>query len=127
MRERLKSSVWTAILMFVIGLCATLASYCQEHSKEHKETIEQQDEIRMMFVTVSDKLEDKVLYYRTGAKLIEVSFLFWDKQSVFKDPDAKPPFKFKGCFIALICLKHSYIYWLQRQPCSEDGGSFYFK
>ena len=126
MRERLKSSVWAAIIMLVIGLCATLASYCQDHPKQHTETIEQQDEIRFMFVTVTDKMDDKVLYYRTGSKLIEISFLFWDKHSVYKDPDVKKPYLFKGCFMALTCQKHLYIYWLQRTQCSENTGSFYF-
>lgn len=111
--------------------------YCQEakptpkrevvHSQKHKETIEQQDEIRFMFITVTDKNADQILFYRTGAKEVQVSFLFWDEQSVYKDPNAKAPYQFKGCFAALICLKHAYIYWLQRQPCSDDTGSFYFK
>lgn len=128
--ERLKSSVWSAILMALFCLCAAVASHCQTkelHSKQHTETIEQQEEIRMMFINVSDKSDDKIVFYRTGKKVIEVSFLFTDEQSIFKDPDAKPPYQYKGCFIALICLKHAYVYWLQRQPCSDSTGSFYFK
>lgn len=78
-----------------------------------------------MFVTVTDKNGNTVYFYRTGKKVVEVSMLFWDEQSVLKDGDAKTPFK--GCYAALICLKHAYIYWLQRQPCSDSTGSFYFK
>lgn len=108
-----------------------LSAYCQEktevHSQKHTETIEQQDEIRFMFVTVTDKNGDTVYFYREGKKQVEVSALFWDEQSVLRDPNASKPYKFKGCYAALICLKHAYIYWLERQPCSNLTGSFYFK
>ena len=104
-----------------------LLAYCQVHSQKHTETIEQQDEIRFMFITVTDKNGDTVYFYREGKKQVEVSMLFWDEQSVLRDKDVTKDYKFKGCYAALICLKHAYIYWLERQPCSDKTGSFYFK
>lgn len=126
--------MWPLVLLLI--LFAAGITKCQEakaslkkelHTQAHKETIEQQEEVRFMFVTVTGQNADQVLFYRTGKHKVEVSFLFFDEQSVFKDPDAKPPYQFKGCFAALICLKHAYIYWLQRQPCSDSTSSFYFK
>ena len=97
------------------------------HPQLHKDTIEQQDEIRFMFITVTDKNGDTIYFYRNGKNTVEVSMLFWDEYSIYKDADAKAPYQFKGCFAALICLKHAYIYWLQRQPCSDSTNGFYFK
>lgn len=115
--------MWLAFLAILV-----LASFVKcQHQTKHTDTIEQQDEIRMMFVTVTEKKEDLVFFYRSGKRTIEVSMFFWDEQSVYKDKDAKPPYQFKGCFIALLCLKHSYLYWLQRSPCSDDTKGFYFK
>lgn len=139
MKDLARGFIWWLIrILLVLNIILGYAIYqvcCQTptptpkvlHSKQHKDTIEQQDEIRFMFITVTDKKDDMILFYRNGKKLIEVSFLFYDEQTIFKTGDAKPPYTYTGCFAALICLKHSYIYWLQRQPCSEETGSFFFK
>lgn len=120
---------WPVILALI--LFATGVVQCQSptalHLTQHKDSIEQQEEIRLMFITVTGKKDDTVLFYRTGKQLVEVSFLFYDAKTIFKTGDAKPPYNYTGCFAALICLKHAYIYWLQRQPCDESGNSFYFK
>lgn len=125
----LKTGERIALLIFLLCVGSSFVR-CQTqqkklHSQEHKDTIEQQEEIRFMFITVTAKEDNKIIFYRQGAKLIEASFLFIDKQTVLKDPAAKT-FQFTGCFGALICLKHAYIYWLQRMPCTDNTGSFYF-
>jgi hypothetical protein len=135
MKELVKGFIrWLIIVLLVLNALVywgIISAHCQEknevHSQKHTETIEQQDEIRFMFITVTDKNGDIVFYYRESKKQIEISMLFWDEQSVLRDPNASRPYKFKGCYAALICLKHLYIYWLERQPCSDLTGSFYFK
>lgn len=96
------------------------------HATEHTDKIQQEDEIRMMSVVVTEKVGDLVYLYRENNKLIEVTYLFWDKNSVIKDPDAKAPYQFKGCYLMLFCLQHKYIYWLQREKCVPNKGGFFF-
>lgn len=96
------------------------------HATQHKDQVQQEDEIRMMTVNVTDKNGNLVYLYRENGKVVEVTYLFWDEHSIIKDPDAKPPYQFKGCYLMLYCLQHKYIYWLQRAKCVPNGGGFFF-
>lgn len=122
----LKAGERLALLIFLLCVGSSFVK-CQIkeplHSTLHKDTIQQQDEIRFMFVTVTEKNGNLVYFYRDSGKLVEVSYMFWDEQSVIKD-SAKE--QFKGCYGVLYCLQHKYIYWLQRMPCTDSKGSFYF-
>lgn len=120
------------LCVVVVLFFCTCTVKCQEkkdlpHGTKHTDTIEQQDEMRFMFITVTDKTNNQIIFYRNGTKQIEVSFLFIDEETIIKDGGAKPPYKYTGCWAALICLKHAYIYWLERVPCTDKTGSFYFK
>lgn len=96
------------------------------HATQHKDMVQQEDEIRMMTVTVTDKNGNLVYMYRENGKVVEVTYLFWDDNSIIKDPSVKPPYQFKGCYLMLYCLQHKYIYWLQRAKCTSNRGGFFF-
>lgn len=116
------------IMLIFLGM---IEVHCQKkedplHVTQHTGQIEQEDEIRIMTVTVTEKNGDLVYLYRDTGKLIEVTYLFWDKYSVIKTDEAKPPYTFKGCFLMAYCLKHKYIYWLQRTNCTKELRPFFF-
>lgn len=132
MNDENKDIVKAGILMLALIILSAWDVKCQTpkkeiiHATEHTDKIQQEDEIRMMSVVVTEKVGDLVYLYRENNKLIEVTYLFWDKNSVIKDPDAKAPYQFKGCYLMLFCLQHKYIYWLQREKCVPNKGGFFF-
>lgn len=139
-KELVKGFVrWLIIILLVLNALVywgIISAHCQEvkptpkveeiHAYKHKDKVQQEDEIRMMSVTVTEKNGDLVYLYRENKKVVEITFLFWDKNSVIKDKDVIPTYQFKGCYLMLYCLEHRYIYWLQREACSPNRGGFYF-
>ena len=125
--------LWPIVIALI--LFATGVVNCQEktpnkeplHVTKHTGQIEQEDKVRLMTVTVTDKNGNLVYLYRDVGKVIEVTYLFWDEDSIVKTGDAKPPFIFKGCFLMAYCEEHKYIYWLQRTNCTKEKGPFVFK
>lgn len=107
---------------------AVLTIYCQEkpqlHLSEHKERMEQEDESGWMFITVTEKVGDLVYFYREGRFQTKITSMGWDKNSVLQDKTKAP---FKGCYLALFCRKHLYLYVIQRQPCVDNPGPMIFQ
>lgn len=103
---------------------AVLTIYCQDHRSQHKERLEQEDESGFMFVVVTEKLGDIVYLYRESKFETRIQKFAWDKESVIQDKAKK---QFSGCYLAMFCRKHDYLYVLQRQPCLDNPGPVIFR
>lgn len=97
---------------------------CQEHRTQHKDRLSQEDDSGWMFITVTAKEDDLVFYRREGKDLVKLESMGWDKDSVIQDTTKVP---FTGCYLAIFCRKHLYLYVLQRQPCTENEGIVIFR
>lgn len=120
--RKLEVSLW--ILVLVVVMFASIAVRCQEHRAQHKERIEQEDESGWMFITITEKVGDIVYFYRESKYETRIQKLAWDKESVIQDKTKK---QFSGCYLAIFCRKHDYIYVVQRQPCADNPGAIIFK
>lgn len=128
MKELVKGFVWWLLrVLFVLNIILWLAVYqlyCQEHRTLHKDRLQQEDESGWMFINITARNDDLVYFKREGKHEVKIQSMGWDKDSVIQDTTKRP---FEGCYLALYCREHLYIYVIQRQACIDNPGIVLFR
>lgn len=100
-------------VLTVILLIFFLASFVRcQHIKQHTNQEEYEDSIGVKFLEVTSKDESLIFWKQELRYQVKVSSFGYDSKTIFPDK-----FKPEGCFVAIYCKTHMYLYLLVQNHC----------